>query len=467
MSDITTTKCRICLGQIKQESEFEPIDDTTLELKSERDLSITDNPVACNKCKIEIDADHRFHTSFVKEEIKRELVEEEINNEDLVVDDCMLFKTDIDEKIRVNIFYYCDQCNYATNDKKNLTDHVFTHRFKCDRCSYTTIDNCSLINHKQTHIMTGTLKCNVCNYTCLESRSLHEHMSSHMGARFDIYHQLWPSSKRFFKCHDCGYQTFSKITLKIHMRIHKKLSGGLLTMDKIVSGANRPLKINSKNVKQIRLNKKVSKSTSTKRFNKTKKQKFFNKHIRYVNVVTYRTLHSEVVAFKCRLCDFSSKSRRYLREHVMKHSGELPYSCDKCAYKTSRKYHLQQHKIIHSEEKPLKCNLCDYSCYFSHNLKAHLRNHSGELFGCDQCAYKTNAKSNLQKHKKIHLEEKPFKCSFCDYSCNFSQHLKSHLMKHSGEQPFSCDKCVYKTSRKYLLQRHKTVHTEEKKFLAI
>ncbi|KAF5287414.1 hypothetical protein FQR65_LT12239 [Abscondita terminalis] len=97
MSEMTTTT--ICLGQIKQESEFDLNDDLKpilkLELPPEQYPNITDNPVACNTCKQEIDVEHQFDTIFMKEEIKEELVEDGINTEDLVDDDSILFNTDI------------------------------------------------------------------------------------------------------------------------------------------------------------------------------------------------------------------------------------------------------------------------------------------------------------------------------------------------------------------------------------
>ena len=35
-------------------------------------------------------------------------------------------------------------------------------------------------------------------------------------------------------------------------------------------------------------------------------------------------------------------------------------------------------------------------------------------FECDQCPQKYHRKSDLERHKSIHLTERPFPCAYCD-----------------------------------------------------
>ncbi|KAF5282646.1 hypothetical protein FQR65_LT14242 [Abscondita terminalis] len=95
MTEIERT-CKICLNEIIEEPE--PNNDLMLKPKLEfpweQDLNITDNPIACNVCKIKIDAAHSLH--FVKEEIKHELFDDDIKTDNVIDDDCVEFNTDID-----------------------------------------------------------------------------------------------------------------------------------------------------------------------------------------------------------------------------------------------------------------------------------------------------------------------------------------------------------------------------------
>ncbi|KAF5287435.1 hypothetical protein FQR65_LT12260 [Abscondita terminalis] len=462
MSDITT--CRICLQKIQQEPELELNDLTPrpkFEFESEQDLSITENPVACNKCKVEIDSD----SYFVKEEIKRE---EDIKTEDLVDDDCTLLNNKIplcvEENKPVIVLYYCDKCGYDTDDKKNLTDHVFTHRFKCNRCSYTTPDNYSRIIHKQIH---GISQSSIRNYT---SNSLD-------SVRLSVNEEK--TNKGSFQCHACDYRSVSKTTLMFHMKTHKMILCDLcnfqthsrsslnchrLTVHKIGSADNIALK--NRNSEQI------TEATAKKRFNRIKIIKcelstnpnyFGRPFLRMGRLISKKTMHFEHGAFKCRFCDFTTTNIRLFKYHWnIVHTGRRQYSCDMCTYQTYSNTEFRRHKNNHYDKDIIRCSLCNYISKSFFRLKAHLTEHSiKQTFNCDKCDYKTKNQSDLQSHKIMHSEqnnlkryfirnpgdvetynklnlerqnlqseEKLLECALCEYSCNFPSSLKSHLVKH-------------------------------------
>ncbi|KAF5282643.1 hypothetical protein FQR65_LT14239 [Abscondita terminalis] len=148
---------------------------------------------------------------FIKEEIKEELIEDEI-----VKIDSILFNTDISFGIEESNPVYtfrCHQCNYNINDKKTLTDHIFTHRLKCNECGYSTYDNDSLISHKQIHFTIGFLRCKFCNYTCIDNRTLDEHQSTHFAGNKKRRGQV---SEKSFECKLCDLITEHSYSLKIN-----------------------------------------------------------------------------------------------------------------------------------------------------------------------------------------------------------------------------------------------------------
>ncbi|KAF5276802.1 hypothetical protein FQR65_LT16168 [Abscondita terminalis] len=415
MDEFSTITCRICcLSQIKREVETN--DDLALTSKlvfsDENDVKITENPVACNECKVEIDE----MCAFVH---KEEYVEDAIKSEVIVEEHSVL--SNIEESIPVNILY-CYECNYRTNDKRNLTDHVFAHRFKCNQCSCTTLDNSMLISHVQMHLVTETLKCSVCNYTCIEINLLDEHMSTHTVSedvrkyhnemnQFHVTETTFQRQVEISKCKKCDYSTSKTKYLSQHMR--RKHGEGKL-----------------------------------KRKNKSKLIDDAGKKV-----------------YKCNLCNYRNNFSSNFNAHLLTHSSECPFCCDKCDYKTYNEKYLNSHKRIHSEDKPFKCNSCEFRTKYLTFLKVHSRKHSGEFnFNCDKCDYKTYNKSHLNSHRMVHSDEKPFKCGLCEFSTKNLRSLKDHSKKHSGERNYNCDKCDYKTYIKKYLTAHKKVHAVEKAF---
>ncbi|PRD30293.1 UNVERIFIED_CONTAM: zinc finger protein [Trichonephila clavipes] len=51
---------------------------------------------------------------------------------------------------------------------------------------------------------------------------------------------------------------------------------------------------------------------------------------------------------------------------------------------------------------------------------------------CNVCGYKTRWISELQRHMRVHSQEKPFHCPKCKYHCKWKGDLNRHLMKYHG-----------------------------------
>ncbi|KAL7412001.1 hypothetical protein BDY24DRAFT_334114, partial [Mrakia frigida] len=49
-------------------------------------------------------------------------------------------------------------------------------------------------------------------------------------------------------------------------------------------------------------------------------------------------------------------------------------------------------------------------------------------FKCDQCAQSFNRNHDLKRHKRIHLDLKPFKCAKCDKSFSRKDALRRHWL---------------------------------------
>lgn len=51
---------------------------------------------------------------------------------------------------------------------------------------------------------------------------------------------------------------------------------------------------------------------------------------------------------------------------------------------------------------------------------------------CNVCGYKTRWLSELQRHMRVHSQEKPFQCHKCKYVCKWKGDLNRHLLKYHG-----------------------------------
>ncbi|KAF5278823.1 hypothetical protein FQR65_LT03511 [Abscondita terminalis] len=407
------TICRICLVPIPTEhAPFHCINDTletkVLDFFSEIDLSIIPNPVLCEICKRMIEEIYEFKkmfvenennlknqitlksqparniSSFVKEETFVNTIKEEIVDD---FDDYVRIEESIDE----NVIYYCYECDYNTNDRQNLTRHIFTHRFQCEKCSYVTCGKSLLTAHNQVcpNIVKTEMDAspeNIFYYRFQQSPSIEP---------LQCKKSKVSSQKRLsnsFQCDGCGYCTESKTDLEHHMLQH--------------DGEERN-KYDSNIIKCEKCNYSTS-----------------NKH--NLNCHVYR-MHGGRLKQKCKLCNYATVDKRQLISHIS----------------------------THTEEKPFKCKLCNYSCNHTKTLKAHMCKHSGKWpFECDKCDYKTFTKYKMKNHIKRHTKEKPFKCDLCNYCSNHVHDLKAHLYKHSGDWPFVCNTCDYKTHSKTVFAKH-------------
>ena len=54
------------------------------------------------------------------------------------------------------------------------------------------------------------------------------------------------------------------------------------------------------------------------------------------------------------------------------------------------------------------------------------------LLQCVQCDYRTNRKSNLDQHLRLHTGEKPFCCGVCGKDFARKDKLLQHSKKHNG-----------------------------------
>ncbi|KAJ8977125.1 hypothetical protein NQ317_011661 [Molorchus minor] len=227
--------------------------------------------------------------------------------------------------------------------------------------------------------------------------------------------------------------------------------------------------------------------------------------------------------YKCPLCEFQSKTKAGLKNHVGIHivepNGETfrnavckdqrdnsshlnrvvpvhkDVETDKCLEvfncgirefetKHSDFNDVHLHKNI-SEVTMYKCSKCEYKTNCKEYLTKHSLNHKGAseltMHKCSKCEFGTKHLRVFKKHSVVHkdfseislkqhslvhkdaLELTMYKCSKCEYKTKYLKHLKQHSLVHKDSSEvtmYKCSKCEYKTKYLQHLKQHSLVHKD-------
>ncbi|XP_047039367.1 zinc finger protein 431-like [Helicoverpa zea] len=137
----------------------------------------------------------------------------------------------------------------------------------------------------------------------------------------------------------------------------------------------------------------------------------------------------------CPYCNVPFRSYYQRNQHLVKvHNNEAQYKCNVCnkAYilKSLLMYHI---KKSHLMERNCQCTECGYRFFSKKALKAHMVKHTGErIYSCEVCQKSYARKYTLREHMRIHNNDRRFKCEVCNMTFVQKCSLKSHLLSNHG-----------------------------------
>uniref|UniRef100_A0A8C4JUF4 Transcriptional repressor CTCFL-like n=1 Tax=Dromaius novaehollandiae TaxID=8790 RepID=A0A8C4JUF4_DRONO len=113
-----------------------------------------------------------------------------------------------------------------------------------------------------------------------------------------------------------------------------------------------------------------------------------------------------------------TKSPKSLKPQISTSCQKKVFNCDLCAFTSLRISSLNRHVKIHSDEKRHVCHLCLKAFRTATLLRNHVNAHTGTRpYKCSDCDMAFVTSGELARHRRYkHTLEKPFKCSICKYS---------------------------------------------------
>ena len=150
----------------------------------------------------------------------------------------------------------------------------------------------------------------------------------------------------------------------------------------------------------------------------------------------------QVTNFECNLCNYKTRIKSTLKQHIFNIHSERNLSCDSCSFKTARISQLNQHKKKVHGVANIQCTFdgCARKFVQECDLRDHIkRTHPTGFFNCHHCGKQFVNEEKMKRHIKMHnIDTEGLPCSMC--SCRFitKQKLKEHMNTHTGETPYKC-----------------------------
>ncbi|XP_053686604.1 zinc finger protein with KRAB and SCAN domains 7-like [Sabethes cyaneus] len=152
-------------------------------------------------------------------------------------------------------------------------------------------------------------------------------------------------------------------------------------------------------------------------------------------------LKGEDGSYICAVCIKVFRNERLLRKHKRKMHPKV-FFCSQCPKRFLYKSLLDKHLRVHTQEKPFQCDQCERAFTQKVNLEVHLYKRHNVQVGniarktciCEYCNKVFDRPSTLQVHIRTHTKERPFHCRDCPKSFASNSALASHIKhNHRGE----------------------------------
>ena len=167
---------------------------------------------------------------------------------------------------------------------------------------------------------------------------------------------------------------------------------------------------------------------------------------------------------KCIKCEYTTRSTKYLNDHMTKKHGDKVFQCPQCPKKYSNKGQLTAHIKTHTNR--YFCDQCGKELSSSRSLATHIKIvHEGkkrkpaEKKQCPHCPMMLG--DGFESHVNRHKGVLPYICSICGKAFPGKMNLMCHEKTHE-DKLYRCDECGRELSSQSHLLRHKKIHKKNR-----
>ncbi|XP_076290094.1 uncharacterized protein LOC143213776 isoform X2 [Lasioglossum baleicum] len=338
------------------------------------------------------------------------------------------YKRHLDRHLEGHQKNNCSYCNAKFARRKHLEIHLFRshgervtkYPHSCDVCPRSFPKRTLLNRHRAKHSYKNGKVCSDCGKMLQPDEDDTKHKEHHCIKKF--------------KCNRC-LQSFSiEQTYLLHIQNHNNYK---CSKCDVTFASKKKAHEHYKTVHSSKLDhNKISNSSiyfcADCRHTFVKKDDY-SRHLEstlHVSKVKKEVTIADI--FTCSICSKNLISQRALDQHVRRiHKGEKRFICNiyGCTFQCARKSDLGRHKQLHIEQRNIVCEQCgktftSISILNDHVLYVHNKERQ---FVCDECGKAFKRNSLLKRHKLSHQQHRPFACMQCSTAFKRSHHLTRHM----------------------------------------
>lgn len=162
-------------------------------------------------------------------------------------------------------------------------------------------------------------------------------------------------------------------------------------------------------------------------------------------------IRSDLNSFTCTYCQKQLRTKKGLKIHQRKHTGEKLHTCQTCQSTFTKRNHLIRHMRLHNKDDGVQsvCKTCDKTFFSVYLFEKHKREHTENLQienngqELDK-PESTPENSNGMEEGSDEVKEScvprkgAFECNFCQKTLNTALGLKTHMRRHTGNNLAKC-----------------------------